>query len=94
MKSVLVIEDEKPLSRFIEMELQLATSSEWDVILLDLMLQGMDGMEEWSFRVLEIHIMYLSCGHCTYQKDVFVGMCDYSWIGINLVISILGDIRK
>lgn len=62
MKKVLLIEDEKHLSRFVELELRhesfdvtvaydgetglhLAAVGQWDVILLDLMLQGLDGME-------------------------------------------------
>jgi DNA-binding response OmpR family regulator len=62
MKKVLVIEDEKNLARFLELELQhegfdvsvaydgrdgldLALQSEWDLILLDLMLPGLNGIE-------------------------------------------------
>ncbi|MFD2682076.1 response regulator transcription factor [Bacillus seohaeanensis] len=62
MKRVLVIEDEKNLSRFIELELKyegyeigvayngrdglkMALEEEWDVILLDLMLPGLNGLE-------------------------------------------------
>ncbi|WP_064093215.1 response regulator transcription factor [Rossellomorea aquimaris] len=62
MKRILVIEDEKNLSRFIELELkyegydlelafdgreglELALNHEWDVILLDLMLPGLNGLE-------------------------------------------------
>jgi DNA-binding response OmpR family regulator len=62
MKKVLLIEDEKNLSRFIELELKyegyeiglaftgrdgldMALSEEWDVILLDLMLPGLNGLE-------------------------------------------------
>ncbi|RLQ95392.1 response regulator transcription factor [Falsibacillus albus] len=62
MKRVLIIEDEKNLARFIELELQyegyetivcndgreglqLALDQEWDVILLDLMLPSLNGME-------------------------------------------------
>ncbi|MEK5040655.1 response regulator transcription factor [Sporosarcina sp. FSL K6-3457] len=62
MKRILFIEDERHLSRFVEMELrregndvvlaydgvtglQLALSAEWDIILLDLMLPKMDGIE-------------------------------------------------
>ncbi|OIU71414.1 response regulator transcription factor [Rossellomorea aquimaris] len=62
MKRVLLIEDEKNLSRFIELELKyegyeiglaftgrdgldLALNEEWDVILLDLMLPGLNGLE-------------------------------------------------
>ncbi|CAG9622933.1 response regulator transcription factor [Sutcliffiella rhizosphaerae] len=62
MCRVLIIEDEKNLARFIELELQyegfrvttsydgregleLALKEDWDVILLDLMLPGLSGME-------------------------------------------------
>ncbi|MEA3318803.1 MAG: response regulator transcription factor [Bacillota bacterium] len=62
MCKVLIIEDEKNLARFIELELQyegfevatsydgregldLALKEEWDIILLDLMLPGLSGME-------------------------------------------------
>ncbi|TMV50110.1 response regulator transcription factor [Paenibacillus mesophilus] len=62
MKKILLIEDEKNLSRFIELELrnesfavtvaydgksglELALMEEWGLILLDLMLPGMDGLE-------------------------------------------------
>lgn len=62
MKTILLIEDEKRLSRFIELELRhasfavttaydgpsgldLALREDWNVILLDLMLPGIDGME-------------------------------------------------
>ncbi|MGY3718788.1 response regulator transcription factor [Sutcliffiella cohnii] len=62
MNKVLLIEDEKNLARFVELELQyegfevttafegreglaLALDEEWDVILLDLMLPGLSGME-------------------------------------------------
>lgn len=62
MKTVLLIEDEKKLSRFIELELrhesfavtavydgvqglELALKDDWGVILLDLMLPGLDGIE-------------------------------------------------
>lgn len=62
MCRVLIIEDEKNLARFIELELQyegfkvstaydgregleLALAEEWDIILLDLMLPGLSGME-------------------------------------------------
>jgi DNA-binding response OmpR family regulator len=62
MKTILLIEDEKNLARFIELELrhesfevtvaydgirglELALQREWGVILLDLMLPGMDGIE-------------------------------------------------
>ena len=62
MGKVLIIEDEKNLARFIELELQYegfdvtpcydgregldkALNEEWDVILLDLMLPGLSGME-------------------------------------------------
>ncbi|PFG06127.1 response regulator transcription factor [Bacillus sp. es.034] len=62
MKKILVIEDEKNLSRFIELELKYegyevglaydgrdgldqALNEEWDVILLDLMLPGLNGLE-------------------------------------------------
>jgi DNA-binding response OmpR family regulator len=62
MKRILLIEDEKNLARFIELELQhedfevhvaydgrtgleLAMGEEWDIILLDLMLPGLNGTE-------------------------------------------------
>ncbi|WP_100334163.1 response regulator transcription factor [Bacillus alkalisoli] len=62
MGKVLIIEDEKNLARFIELELQYegfevtpcydgregldkALNEDWDVILLDLMLPGLSGME-------------------------------------------------
>ena len=62
MQRILIIEDEKNLSRFIELELQYegyeteicsdgrsglnkAVSMEWDVILLDLMLPELNGLE-------------------------------------------------
>jgi DNA-binding response OmpR family regulator len=62
MKHILLIEDEKNLAMFIEMELQhesfsvtkafdgrtgleLALAQEWDLILLDIMLPGIDGIE-------------------------------------------------
>ncbi|OAX46942.1 response regulator transcription factor [Paenibacillus sp. AD87] len=62
MRNILLIEDEKNLARFIELELQheaytvsvaydgrhgleLALEKEWDLILLDLMLPGLNGVE-------------------------------------------------
>ncbi|WP_337099721.1 response regulator transcription factor [Paenibacillus sp. YIM B09110] len=62
MKKVLLIEDEKNMSRFIELELQyerftvtvaseghtglqFALAEDWDIILLDIMLPGIDGLE-------------------------------------------------
>jgi len=62
MKNVLLIEDEKNLAMFIELELQhesfsvtvandgwkgveLAIEQEWDIILLDIMLPGLNGLE-------------------------------------------------
>ncbi|RKN84345.1 response regulator transcription factor [Paenibacillus ginsengarvi] len=62
MKTILLIEDERHLTRFIELELrhasfsvttaydgpsglELALRGDWDVILLDLMLPGMSGLE-------------------------------------------------
>ncbi|WP_343223744.1 response regulator transcription factor [Paenibacillus oenotherae] len=62
MKKVLLIEDEKNMSKFIQLELQresfsvtiaaegntglqYALAEEWDVILLDIMLPGLDGLE-------------------------------------------------
>jgi DNA-binding response OmpR family regulator len=62
MKQILLIEDEKNLAMFIEMELQhesfavtkafdgrtgldLALSEDWDLILLDIMLPGLNGIE-------------------------------------------------
>lgn len=61
MKRILLIEDEKNMARFIELELrhesfevsvtadgvsglQMAIQENWDLILLDLMLPGMDGL--------------------------------------------------
>ncbi len=65
MKRILLIEDEKNLSRFLELELrheafeialaadgkrglELAIRESWDLILLDLMLPAMDGLEVCS----------------------------------------------
>jgi len=62
MKRILLIEDERNMSRFIELELQhegysvtvaydgmvglhLALGEEWDIILLDLMLPSMNGLD-------------------------------------------------
>jgi DNA-binding response OmpR family regulator len=62
MKQILLIEDEKNLAMFVEMELQhesfavtkafdgrtgldLALSGDWDLILLDIMLPGLNGIE-------------------------------------------------
>lgn len=62
MRKILLIEDERNMARFIELELRhesftvavardgesglrLASEQSWDVILLDLMLPGLDGME-------------------------------------------------
>lgn len=62
MKRILIIEDEKSLVRFIQLELehehfyvrgaydgnsglQLALSEDWDLILLDIMLPGLNGVE-------------------------------------------------
>ncbi|MDF2963246.1 MAG: DNA-binding response regulator [Paenibacillus sp.] len=62
MKKILLIEDEKNMSRFIELELQhesysvtvaldgktgleMALRGDWNLILLDLMLPGLDGIE-------------------------------------------------
>lgn len=62
MKEILLVEDEKNLARFIELELQhegfsvsaaydgrsgleLAMQQHWDLILLDLMLPGLNGIE-------------------------------------------------
>ena len=62
MKRILIIEDEKNLARFIELELkyegyevkvtndgreglQSALQEDWDVVLLDLMLPSLNGME-------------------------------------------------
>ncbi|MDN8588631.1 response regulator transcription factor [Paenibacillus sp. 11B] len=62
MKNILLIEDEKNLARFIELELlhetytvsvaydgrqglELALEKDWDLILLDLMLPGINGVE-------------------------------------------------
>lgn len=62
MKRILLIEDERNLARFIELELrhesfdivvasdgnsglELALREDWDAILLDLMLPGLDGLE-------------------------------------------------
>ncbi|OPA77677.1 DNA-binding response regulator [Paenibacillus selenitireducens] len=62
MRKILVIEDERNLARFIELELkhesfevliasdgrtglEMALSGDWDIILLDIMLPGMNGMD-------------------------------------------------
>jgi DNA-binding response OmpR family regulator len=62
MKQILLVEDEKNLAKFIELELQhesfavttafdgragldLALSQDWDLLLLDIMLPKLDGME-------------------------------------------------
>jgi DNA-binding response OmpR family regulator len=62
MRKILLIEDERSMARFIELELahesfavqtatdgygglELALREDWDVILLDLMLPGLDGLE-------------------------------------------------
>ncbi|WP_020615059.1 response regulator transcription factor [Paenibacillus daejeonensis] len=62
MKKILLIEDEKNMARFIELELrhegfdvavvydgrtglETALASHWDLVLLDLMLPGVDGLE-------------------------------------------------
>ncbi|KOO46354.1 response regulator transcription factor [Priestia koreensis] len=62
MKKILIIEDEKNLARFIELEckyegydvsveydgrtgVEVALNNEWDLILLDIMLPGLNGLE-------------------------------------------------
>lgn len=70
MKHILLVEDEKPFARFVELELQhegysvscaydgetglqMAMAGPWDLILLDVMLPGIDGID--LCRMIRMH---------------------------------------